>query len=143
MPPPPADSGATWNKVSAFIKPHGGSRLYRAKTGMFYLGGNNRGLRSGDFGATWSDAGAATNQGGYMGLVGDGAFSYTASANTGTSTVGPVRYYYRPESDGTEWKPYNPQTFSDGPISMTFDTQNSIVFSSNWNAGVWRLVTGN
>jgi hypothetical protein len=63
-----------------------------AKTGMFYLGGNNRVLRSGDFGATWSDAGAPTNQDGYMGLVGDGAFIYTTTANTGTSTVWPVRY---------------------------------------------------
>jgi len=26
---------------------------------------------------------------------------------------------------------------------MTFDAQNSVVFSSNWNAGVWMLVTGN
>jgi len=135
-----ADSGATWNKVSAFTKPHGGSSLYRAKTGMFYLGGNNRVLRSGDFGSTWADAGAPTNQDGYMGVVGDGVFIYTASANTGTSTVGSVRYYYTPESDGTNWRPYGSQTFGDGPMSMTFDAQNGVVFSSNWNAGVWKLV---
>ena len=110
---------------------------------MFYLGGNNRVLRSGDFGATWSDAGAPTNRDGYMGLVGDGSFIYTATANTGTSSVGPVRYYYTSELDGTNWKPYNSQTFSDGPMNMTFDAQNKIVFSSNWNAGVWKLVTGN
>jgi hypothetical protein len=138
-----ADSGATWNRVSAFTKPHGGSSMYRTKTGVFYLGGNNRVLRSADFGATWSDAGAPNSNDGYMGLVGDGTFIYTASANTGTSTVGPVRYHYAPESDGTNWKPYNSQTFSDGPMSMTFDAQNSVVFSSNWNAGVWKLVTGN
>ena len=138
-----ADSGATWNRVSAFVKPHGYSSLYRAKNGVLYLGGNNRVLRSGDFGVTWSDAGAPTNQDGYMGLVGDGSFIYTASANTGISTVGPVQYYYTPESDGTNWKPYNSQTFIDGPMSMTFDAQNSVVFSSNWNAGVWKLVTGN
>ena len=137
------DSGITWNRVSVFVKPHGGSSLYHAKTGVFYLGGNNRVLRSGDFGATWSDAGAPTNQDGYMGLVGDGSFIYTATANTGTSSVGPVRYYYTSELDGTNWKPYNSQTFSDGPINMTFDAQNKIVFSSNWNAGVWKLVTGN
>jgi hypothetical protein len=138
-----ADAGATWNKVSAFTKPHGGSSLYRTKSGMFYLGGNNRILRSGDFGATWEDAGAPFNQDGYMGLVGDGTFIYSATANTGTSTVGPVRYYYAPESDGTNWKPYNSQTFSDGPMSMTFDAQDGVVFSSNWNAGVWKLVAGN
>jgi photosystem II stability/assembly factor-like uncharacterized protein len=138
-----ADAGVTWNKVSAFTKAHGGSSLYRAKTGEFYLGGNNRILRSADFGATWSDAGAPTNQDGYMGLVGDGTFIYTASANTGTSTLGPVRYYYTPESDGSNWKLYNSQTFSDGPMSMTFDAQNGVVFSSNWNGGVWKLVAGN
>jgi hypothetical protein len=138
-----ADSGATWNRVSAFTKAHGGSSLYRAKNGLLYLGGDNRVLRSGDFGATWSDAGAPINRDGYMSLVGDGTFIYTASANTGTSTVGPVRYYYTPESDGTNWKPYDSQTFIDGPMSMTFDAQNSVVFSSNWNAGVWKLVTGN
>jgi hypothetical protein len=138
-----SDAGATWNRVSAFTKPHGGSSLYRAKNGVFYLGGNNRVLRSGDFGTTWTDAGAPNNQDGYMGLVGDGNFIYTTTANTGTSTVGPVQYYYSPESDGTKWKPYNAQTFSDGPMSMTFDAQNGFVFSSNWNAGLWKLVTAN
>ena len=56
---------------------------------------------------------------------------------------GGVRYYHTPESDGSNWKPYNSQTFSDGPMSMTFDTQNSVVFSSNRGARVRKLVTGN
>ncbi len=135
-----ADAGGAWNKVSSFTKPHGGSSLYRTKAGIFYLGGNNRILRSEDFGATWSDAGAPTNRDGYMGLVGDGNYIYSASSNTGTSTVGPVSYYISSESDGLNWKPYSSQKFDDGPMSMTFDAQNNVVFSSNWNAGVWKLV---
>ncbi|MGO4684086.1 WD40/YVTN/BNR-like repeat-containing protein [Hyphomicrobium sp. 2TAF46] len=134
-----ADSGVSWNKVSSFTKCHGGSGLYRSRNGVVYLGGNNRLLRSEDFGLTWSDAGAPFTQDGYMGVVGDGTYIYTASANTGTSTTGPVKYYYSIETDGTSWKPYNSQTFSDGPMSMTFDRQNGVVFSSNWGAGVWKL----
>ena len=134
-----ADSGKTWNKVSSFNKSHGGSGLYRSRNGVLYLGGNNRLLRSTDFGLTWSDAGAPNNQDGYTGIVGDGTYIYTASSNTGKSTIGPVQYYYASESDGTNWKPYNSQSFSDGPLSMVFDAQNRVVFSSNWNAGVWKL----
>jgi hypothetical protein len=71
-----------------------------------------------------------------MGLVGDGTFSARKS------TLGQEQYYYTPESDDRTWTLYNSQTFSDGPMSMTFDAQNSVVLSSNWNGGVWKLVAG-
>ena len=37
----------------------------------------------------------------------------------------------------------NHTTRKHSAMSMTFDAQNGVVFSSNWNAGVWKLVTGN
>ena len=75
-----------------------------------------------------------------MSVMGDGNFIYTAFGNTGASSVGPVKYYFSPESDGTMWLPYNNQTFLNGPINMVFDPQYGILYSSNWLGGVWKLV---
>ena len=135
-----SDSGANWVKVSDYGKPHGGSAMYRAKDGVLYLGADQRLLRSTDDGLTWHDAGAPVNQDGYMGIVGDGRLMCTATANTGRSTTGPVHYYCSPETSGTVWTPYNTQTFANGPMSMIFDAKNGVIYSSNWLAGVWKLV---
>jgi photosystem II stability/assembly factor-like uncharacterized protein len=135
-----ADSGSSWSKVSDYTRAHGGSGLYQAKNGVLYLGCNTRVIRSTDLGITWSDAGAPRTSDGYMSVMGDGNFIYTAFGNTGGSSVGPVKYYYSPESDGTTWLPYNNQTFLNGPINMIFDSQYGILYSSNWLGGVRKLV---
>jgi hypothetical protein len=43
------------------------------------------------------------------------------------------------ETDGVTWTTYNSQTFADGPYRMAFDATNRIIYSSNWNSGVWAL----
>jgi photosystem II stability/assembly factor-like uncharacterized protein len=135
------DSGKTWLKVSSFNMQHGADQLYRAANGVLYLGASGHLIRSVDDGLTWLDAGAPSNQDGYHAIIGDGTYLYAQSANTGGSTVGSQTYFYSPESDGTTWKPYNDQTFADGPMSMATDQEHGIVYSSNWRGGVWRLVT--
>jgi photosystem II stability/assembly factor-like uncharacterized protein len=135
-----ADSGSSWSKVSDYTRSHGGSGLYQTKNGVLYLGCEGRVLRSTDLGVTWSDAGAPHTQDGYKSVIGDGNFIYTAFGNTGTSTVGPVKYYCSPESDGTTWSPYNDQTFLNGPDSLVFDSQHGILYSGNGLGGVWKLV---
>ena len=40
---------------------------------------------------------------------------------------------------GTSWVAMNGQTFRDGPYRMSYDETNGIIYSANWNAGVWAL----
>ena len=37
------------------------------------------------------------------------------------------------------WKDYNTPDVHRGPYRMDFDTHSRIIYSSNWNAGVWAL----
>jgi hypothetical protein len=83
-----------------------------------------------------------STQDGYNAVVGDGTNLYIQPANTGLATSGAHSYYISPESDGVTWQPFNGQTFLDGPMAMVFDTQNRVIYSSNWCAGLWKLVTG-
>lgn len=136
------NSGASWTQVSTANMQHGADQLYRTSNGVLYLGATGKVLRSTDNGVTWSDAGAPHNQDGYNAIIGDGTYLYAQTANTGASSVGTQPYYYTLETDGTTWKPYNTQTFSDGPMAMAVDRANGLLFSSNWRAGVWRLPTG-
>jgi hypothetical protein len=121
---------------------HGANQLYRASTGVLYLGATGKLLRSADDGATWTDAGAPHNQDGYNAVIGDGTYLYAQPTNTGASSAGPQSYSYALETTGTSWQPYGSQTFTAGPMSMAVDRANGFVFSSNWRAGVWRLPTG-
>jgi hypothetical protein len=43
------------------------------------------------------------------------------------------------ENDGATWTPYSGQTFADGPYRMAFDPIHRILYSANWNSGVWAL----
>jgi len=59
--------------------------------------------------------------------------------NGGDNSTGPASYITSPESDGTTWTDYSAQKFTDGPYRMAFDPTNRIIYSANWNAGVWAL----
>jgi photosystem II stability/assembly factor-like uncharacterized protein len=135
------DSGTTWNLVSTSGTMHGGeNELYFAKNGAVYAGANNTMLRSTDEGASWTSVGPQS-QDGYYQVIGDGNVLYGQSANTGTNTTGPAPYVTSKETDGLTWSPYQSgvQTFSDGPYVMRFDSVNRILYSANWDAGVWAL----
>ena len=79
------------------------------------------------------------SQDGYYAIIGDGTNMYTQLANTGGNTIGDQPYLTSLESDGITWTAYNAQKFADGPYRMAFDSTNRIVYSANWNAGVWAL----
>jgi hypothetical protein len=132
------DSGGNWTQVSTQNMQHGAVRPFYSKSGALYVGGVNRILRSTDNGLSFTLVGPQT-QDGYYAVIGDGNTLYTQPANTGGNTTGPQPYISSADNDGVTWSPYNSQTFGDGPYRMAFDDANGIVYSANWNSGVWAL----
>jgi hypothetical protein len=132
------DSGSTWTQVSAVDMQHGGARPFYAKSGVLYVPALGTLLRSADNGLTFASVGPQTPDG-YYDVVGDGNLLYAQSGNTGGNSTGPKPYVTSMESDGVTWTPYNDQTFFDGPYRMAFDPIHRVVYSANWNSGVWAL----
>lgn len=138
------DAGKSWAQVtSSYNMQHGAGGLYRASTGVLYMGAVNALIRSENNGKTWSNAGAPGNQDGYNAVIGDGVQMFVQSANTGSNTTGPQPFYASLETDGTHWTPYNAQTFGDGPGWMAADRPSRVVYAALWDHGLHRLVTGN
>src|SRR5208283_4742316 len=81
----------------------------------------------------------------YHSIIGDGYYMYTQPDNTGVRCECPTPdshpYMTSAENDGTKWTNYlgGAQTFIDGPFDQTFDKGNGIIYSANWDAGVWAL----
>lgn len=132
------DSGGTWTQVSTQNMQHGGTADYYSKSGVLYVGALAQILRSTDNGKTFTLVGPST-QDGYYAIVGDGTTMFTARGNTGGSTGDQGGYFTSPESDGNTWTSFNGQTFSDGPYRMAYEPTNNVIYSANWNAGVWAL----
>lgn len=132
------DAGAQWTQVLELDMQHGGVDAYRDSDGTLYVGALGQILRSEDNGETFELVGPPTSDG-YYSVIGDGNFLYAQLANTGGNTTGPQPYVISAQGDGFTWTEQNDQTFSDGPYRMDFDAVNRIVYSANWNEGVWAL----
>jgi hypothetical protein len=138
------DSGVSWSQVSAVNMDHGGSQLYATAGGILYAGARSTLLRSADGGATWTEVGPPTRFG-YHAVIGDGERLYALPAHPGSDPEeGDPPYHVAAEEEGTTWLPMDQHgvVIEDGPISMAFDPVRRIVYSSNWNAGVWKLELG-
>lgn len=146
-----SDSGKSWRKVATQNVHHGSSQLYRANNGAFYLALSQGIMKSTDNGETWTKVlanlegdTAWPTKGGYMGIVGDGERMYTNlttlwQPSAGHSLPQAQPYMMATESDGTDWQPMNSQLFSNGPNSMAYDPTTGYLFSSNWEAGIYRI----
>jgi hypothetical protein len=132
------DAGKNWTQVSTVNMQHGGTAGFVSRTGVLYVGALWNVLRSTDNGLTFTEVAPRTGDG-YYAIIGDGHKLYTQLGNTGQSGSGPSSYVTSDETDGITWTRYNSQTFSDGPYRMAFDPINRIIYSANWNAGVWAL----
>src|SRR5262249_49019189 len=97
------DAGQSWNQVSStFIMQHDAGGMYRASTGVLYMGAVGHVIRSDDNGKTWADAGAPSTQDGYNTVIGDGTRMYIQLANTGTNSTQTLQPFYTSlETDGT------------------------------------------
>ena len=132
-----SNSGGSWKQVSSVPMTHGGSQLYRAKNGVLYVAALHELLRSTDGGLSWSSVPGRPGGDGYFAIVGDGTRMYVQTAPPWWD--GSASYMVSDETDGLTWSAYNAQTFARGPMSMAFDPVNGILYSSNWNGGLWRL----
>jgi hypothetical protein len=152
------DSGGTWTRVTPatdatgmaawpnFSITHGGQQIYYASSGVLYTGAFVYPIRSTDNGVTWTTITSNMTYASYYSVVGDGNTLYTQVSFTGDNGRAPTQFPYlvSPESDGVNWTPYDPfgtgpQTFTDGPFLMRFDGANRILYSANWDAGLWAL----
>lgn len=136
-----SDQGDTWTKVSDLTGTHGGSDLYISAAGHLYFGGYQYPFRSTDLGQTWAQTKNGLPYSYYLGLVGDGTRIYTMPSFPAPGANVNQPYFTSLETDGTQWTPYQngAQKFVDGPYRARFDKTNRIIYSANWNAGVWAL----
>jgi hypothetical protein len=133
-----SDSGTTWTKVSDHDSMHGACLATYSKAGVLYVGSNNQIMRSTNNGMSFDLVGPKFADGYYQ-VVTDDTHLFAQESNTGSNTAGPQPYVTSPDGDGVTWTAYNGQTFSDGPYRMEVDMDNHIIYSANFNDGVWAL----
>jgi hypothetical protein len=135
------DGGANWTKVSMLSGVHGGADLFRDTKGNLYFGGYQYPYRSTDNGATWTQLGGGLQYAYYLSMVSDGKNLYTAPSCACGGAPYNQSYFTSPESDGLKWTAYQGggQKVGNGPYRMRFDKVNRIIYSANWDSGVWAL----
>jgi photosystem II stability/assembly factor-like uncharacterized protein len=134
------DSGSTWTRVSDHNSMHGACIATYSKAGVLYVGANNQIMRSTDDGVSFTFVGPKVADGYYQ-VVTDGTSLFAQEANTGANSQGNQPYVTSPDGDGLTWSAFNDQMFSDGPYRMDVDAANHIIYSANFNDGVWALKT--
>jgi hypothetical protein len=133
------DKGATWQQVTGVSISHGRGQLYRAKNGSFYLGTVHGILYSAD-GLSWATIPKSGSL--IMGLVGDGKTLFSTKAFPyGPPGADPYLPYY----SSTERFPYQFMSMKspmmrNGGAQLHLDTTRHILYSTNLDAGLWRLV---
>jgi photosystem II stability/assembly factor-like uncharacterized protein len=133
------DAGETWKKVSDLTGTHGGSDLYRDSSGALFLGGFGSPYKSTDDGATWTAVSTGLSYGYYLSVGGDGKRLYTAPSFPSAGRKNNQPIFTSPEGDGATWTELNAQRFDNGPYRLRFDSVNGVMYSANWQAGVWAL----
>jgi hypothetical protein len=131
------DSGRSWEQINKMTTSHlQGSQLVRAADGAFFLAGADGIWRSPDGKAsTWR---LVPNTGPIVGgLVSDGATLF-ASTCYFANFCNP-RYLRSPETDGMKWSTLNSPVMSQGG-TLGYDKAYRLLYSSNLNAGMWRVV---
>ena len=136
-----SDAGANWTLLDGSAAGHGGGQLYRASSnGVFYLAVTSGVYRSPD-GISWMlEPGGSTTG---SGLTGDGTTLWTSAGFPWGAQSSPPAYEpFRTssESDGITWTTMpSPMLTNGGPLA--YDAAHHILYSSNEEAGFWRVVT--
>jgi hypothetical protein len=134
------DNGASWQQIVGVSISHGHGQLYRAVDGSFYLGTVNGIIHSVD-GVSWAVLPDSQNL--IMGLIGDGKTLYFSKAFPynipGTDPYLP--YYSSPERPPYKCTLMRSPIMRNGGAELHLDTIRHILYSTNFNAGLWRMVT--
>jgi photosystem II stability/assembly factor-like uncharacterized protein len=128
------DGGSSWSKVASGVSgAFAGFGAYRALDGTYYLSSDYGVLHSPDF-SSWA---LVPGSGMARALVGTGSqiivsryFSFTYSS--------------APESDASTWTDMStnggPATADNGGVYLRYDEAHRVLYSSNYDVGLWRLV---
>ena len=133
-----ADSGATWEEIPKMTTSHlQGSQLLRTQAGAFFVAGADGIWKSPDGrAATWElvpDTGPIVG-----GMISDGRNLYASTCYFG-GFCDTARYLPSPETDGTTWTSMPVPKLSMGG-NLGYDAGHKLLFSSNLDAGLWRVV---
>ena len=131
------DSGETWQEIPKMTTSHlQGSQLVRTEAGTFFAAGADGIWRSPDGkAATWElvpDTGPIVG-----GLVTDGATMFSSTCYFGDFCN--PRYLRSPETDGQTWTALQSPMMSQGG-NLGYDKAHKLLYSSNLDAGLWRVV---
>jgi hypothetical protein len=140
-----SNAGSSWTQV---YKGNAAGDVYHASDGSLYAGGTGNVLHSAD-GISWtavpnSKACGGNSNGGRM-LTGDGTTMFVSDGRgLGWNQTQPPAggwYYSTSETSPTTWTSLNsPATMMSGGISIAYDKDHHILYSSNYVSGFWRLV---
>jgi photosystem II stability/assembly factor-like uncharacterized protein len=126
-----ANSGDSWEKLA----PGGGSRIYHAKDGTYYLSSLYGTWRSPDA-HNWTSIMGSPNG---CGIVGDGKRIFLGARYLDKDH--PQGYFVSSEDDGNNWKPYPSPNMTTGSITLVYDSFHRVMYSANTSAGLFRIVT--
>jgi hypothetical protein len=124
-----SDGGGTWEKVASGAY----FQLYTSAGGTMYLGSGNGILTSSD-GHAWTSIPGSPNA---TNIVGDGVNLYASFTNDS----GGQPFWTAPESDPTKWTNVKTPAMSQGGNWLSYDADHHVLYSSDANAGLWRVVT--
>jgi hypothetical protein len=135
-----SDGGESWQRIPSASVLHGHGQLYRAKNGSFYFGTAHGIMHSAD-GVSWAMLPSSGNF--IMGLVGDGTTLYASNAfpynPPGAEQYLP--YVFGAERPSSRFTRLNSPMMRNGGTELHLDAMRHILYSTNLNAGLWRMVT--
>ena len=129
------NDGAHWDPI---VGPGGasgagrGRPIYKAADGTYYLG-TNWGVFSSQDLLNWT----SVYSGNFRQFLGTGTQLFTTAPWT-------FDYYSASQTTPTNWSAFYPgaaPSAAFGGVFMEYDTKHSLLYSSNWGAGLWRVVT--
>jgi hypothetical protein len=124
------DSGATWSKVA---DSGSGNQIYFSPTGAMFLGSNS-GIKTSKDGRTWSTIPNSPNA---IALIGDGTNLFASFQNDFSGQP----FYSAPEASPATWTNVKTPAIKQGGSVMAYDPDHHILYSSDYSAGLWRVVT--
>jgi hypothetical protein len=127
------DRGGSWKQV---YKGNAWDSIYRQKNGTYLVSSAGQGVLESTDGISWTVAAHSHNS---RGIIGDGINVYTSNDQVNNAKYQP--YWFAPESDTTNWKQFASPPMTRGGLTLRYDPDHHLLYSTNDLAGFWRIVT--